>query len=117
MNHRDHLDVSDSDNLDVTTDSESDERGRWTTDAAATTGVDRGLPTAQRVVRAVSSRLGVDSLDLPPLYDAVDPDALDALFSDPPGMSWSRTGTVSFEYATCTVFVHGDGTIVVEDAE
>lgn len=50
-----------------------------------------------RVVRAVAAEEGVDPLDLPPLSDVVDPDALDRLF-DP-----SRCGTAT-EDGTCEVW-------------
>lgn len=44
------------------------------------------------VVSAVSSAAGVDPTDLdPPLYEVIDPDALDSLFQ-------TETGSVTFEY-------------------
>lgn len=51
------------------------------------------------VVSAVSSAVGIDPTDLdPPLYDVVDPDALDTLFQD-------ETGSVTFEYHGAVVNV------------
>ena len=50
--------------------------------------------------------------DLPPLYDAVEPDALDALFEHGlPGES--GTLLLTFTYSDSTVVVHGDGTLRV----
>lgn len=68
-------------------------------------------PTSQRVVLDVIERIarreGVDPLDLtPPLYDAVDPDALEALLSPP-----SRVQSVRFEYRTWSVIIHPDADI------
>ncbi|WP_277555746.1 HalOD1 output domain-containing protein [Halobaculum limi] len=51
------------------------------------------------VVTAVGAEAGVELSDLkPPLYEVVDPDALDTLFQD-------TTGTVSFEYHGSVVSV------------
>lgn len=61
-----------------------------------------------RVVQAVATVSGVDPLALPPLYDAVDPDALDALVE---GMG---EGKVVFTYAECEITVTASGTIDVE---
>lgn len=63
----------------------------------------------------MASVLNVDALELPPLYESVDPDALDGLFADHDGFSTMRTGTVSFSYAGCTVFVDGDGGVTVRE--
>jgi hypothetical protein len=68
---------------------------------------------ATAVVSAVAAHDGVDETDLPPLYDAVDPDALDALLgsvrTDGPDEA-----SVSFEYAGHTVVVSDDGTVLLE---
>lgn len=61
---------------------------------------------SEAVITAVAAETGRDPLELPQLYAAVDPDALDALFED------SRGGTgeivVSLTYAGYTVRVTGD---------
>lgn len=69
------------------------------------------VPPSRVVPRLVASLLEVDPLELPPLYDAMDPDALDALFANDDGLSSTRAGTVSFPYADCTVFVDGTGRV------
>lgn len=38
-------------------------------------------PPSSRVLDAVARSKGVDAVDLPPLYETIDPDALDALCS------------------------------------
>lgn len=61
------------------------------------------------VVEAVASAKGVDEVDLPPLNDAVDPDALNALFKprdDPEGL-------VTFTYADCEVTVFSNDRVDV----
>lgn len=40
---------------------------------------------------------------LPPLYDVIDPEALDAIFDEPLG-----NPTLTFEYSGCTVTIESD---------
>jgi hypothetical protein len=47
--------------------------------------------------------------DLPPLYDALDPDILDRAFVR------SETGLLAVRYNGCTVSLTGDRTVVVYD--
>lgn len=68
---------------------------------------------SQAVVERVADAENVDPLALDvPLYDAVDPDALDALF-DPTVGKPSTTGRVTFEYYGHTVVVASDGTVTL----
>lgn len=68
------------------------------------------------VIENVAGHKGTEALLLdPPLYDVLDPDALDALFRDVDGTR--RTGEVSFEYCGCHVTVASDGRVLVEDAD
>ncbi|MFW5911103.1 MAG: HalOD1 output domain-containing protein [Halolamina sp.] len=63
---------------------------------------------SERVIRRVAAANDADPLALPPLYDTIDPDALDDLVE---GMA---AGTVAFSYADCAVTVSDDGSITVE---
>lgn len=75
---------------------------------------DRSEPLSQVVVEAVASAEGVDPLDLEvPLYDAVDPDALDALFRS----GATVDGRVEFEYHGYEVTVTGDGHVTLDAAD
>jgi hypothetical protein len=66
---------------------------------------------SQAVVEAVADHRGVAVEELrDPLYDVVDPDALDDLFRD-------GTGRVAFEYLGYDVTVRHDGTVDVFPAE
>ncbi|WP_276256725.1 HalOD1 output domain-containing protein [Halomontanus rarus] len=60
------------------------------------------------VVLAVADASGVDPLELPPLGDTIDPDALNELFM---ARSESTVAKVTFEYAGYDVTVRGDGEI------
>ena len=67
------------------------------------------------IVGEVADREGVDPLDLePPLHDVVDPDALEALFSDSIDGTTREDVAVEFDYCGHRVLVDG-GTVRVED--
>ena len=69
-------------------------------------------PVSQTVVLAVAEATGEDAMELPPLYDAIDPDALNKLFSGALGAE-RRDGSVEFAYAGCDVSVRADGRVTV----
>ncbi|NKE37387.1 hypothetical protein GWG54_16520 [Natronococcus sp. JC468] len=56
----------------------------------------------ERIVVGVASLEDADPLSLPPLFDAVDPDALEAIFADP-RRGASRVRTIEFPYAGYTI--------------
>lgn len=61
----------------------------------------------EQVVADVAARADVDPAELPPLFDAVDPDGLETIFA--PTLSGdSRVGTVTFPYAGYDVTVEFD---------
>lgn len=68
---------------------------------------------SQRVIHAVADATGRPPLELPPLYETVDPDALDAIAE-----SWTH-GVLRFSYAGCTVTVESPDEVHVtrEDLE
>lgn len=66
-------------------------------------------PVVLTVVGAVA---GVALVDLPPLYDHVDPDALDALFT-----TGATCGNVVFRYDGFVVVVTADERVEVYDEE
>lgn len=68
---------------------------------------------SQRVLQAVATVENADPTDLPPLYEAIDPDALNALFQTDNGAQ-TAVDHVRFHYAGHTVVVQGDGRINVD---
>jgi hypothetical protein len=76
-----------------------------------TSAVGRDEAVSTAVVEAVSTASETPVFDLPPLYDAVDPDALDRLISGA-----QTVGVTTFEYAGYLVTIHGDRTIDVSEA-
>lgn len=67
---------------------------------------DRSEPATTAIVIHVAAANECDPLDLPPLANAVDPDALDRVFSGE-----TLAGRVSFMYADCEVTLRSDGRI------
>lgn len=69
----------------------------------------------ETVVSVVAETTGRDPLSLDPIYDAVDQDALDALFT---GVGSDRSPErVTFTYEGCDVTVAGDDVVQVEATE
>lgn len=66
---------------------------------------------SERVVQGVAAVKSTDPLDLPPLYDSIDPEALGAL------VDRMDEGEVVFTYAGTEVTVTADGAIDVEERE
>lgn len=66
-------------------------------------------PPSRAVVRAVADAADAEPIELPPLYEAVDTDALDAVFRGRPG------GRVTFDYAGHTVTVRHNAEVTVQE--
>ena len=73
-------------------------------------------PISQTVVLAVAEATGDDPMELPPLYDTIDPDALNKLFGDRIDGAERLGGSFEFSYAGCEVTVRADGTVDVVPA-
>ncbi|WP_254530076.1 HalOD1 output domain-containing protein [Natrinema gelatinilyticum] len=63
-----------------------------------------------RVIQTVAEREGVAPTDLPPLYDAIDPEALDSIFT-------AGQGHLVFPYYGYRITVSGDGRLDVDDSD
>lgn len=74
------------------------------------------VPLSTTILSLVGSATDADPTELEPLNDAVDPDALDALFAPREGGTPRRPGTVSFRFAGFTVTVDADGTVALRPA-
>jgi hypothetical protein len=68
---------------------------------------DEDATASEAVLAAVADREGVDPTELPRLFDAVDADALDAIFAD------GRPGRVTFTYAGYEITVSGRDRVTV----
>jgi hypothetical protein len=68
---------------------------------------------SEAVLATVAEAASAELLDLPPLYGAVDPDALNALLSARDRSRPTEGVAVSFAYAGFAVEIDGAGTVVV----
>ena len=72
---------------------------------------------SQAVIETVAEAEGVDTEDLtPPLYDVVNPDALEQLFSAT-STAGRTEGKVVFSYRTHEITVTADGLVRVETGQ
>jgi len=71
---------------------------------------------AEKIITEIARREDVSPLDLTPLHDSIDPDALDRLF-DPTVESGRMVGAVSFQYCGYDVIVHADGYVEITARE
>lgn len=67
---------------------------------------------SHRVIEAVAEARGVDPLDLPPLHEFVDPDALGRIFATT-NTSPRSTGKVQFTMEGYVIVVQSDGSVDV----
>lgn len=74
----------------------------------ASDAVEHQVEASVRVVTAVADATDADPTTMEPLFEAVDPDALDQL------VAAGIEGHVNFEFCDHDVTVHGDGTIFVD---
>lgn len=61
-----------------------------------------------RIVDKVAEAENTDPVDLAPLYESIDPDALDALFQN------GQNGSVTFEYENRRIIARADGDVTIE---
>lgn len=69
---------------------------------------------SEKVVRTVADAEGEDPGELdPPLFDVVDPDALDSIFESVDGVD-RGTGTIRFQYLGYRVTVLADSSVSIQ---
>lgn len=71
---------------------------------------------SDEVVSAVAAEKEVDPLALDPLYQVIDPDAIDALYGLGSVGQGSSSVRVEFTYCGCDVVVDADGSVTVSSA-
>lgn len=72
--------------------------------------IHRDEQPSEAVIRSVATATGKDPTSLDPLYESVDPDALDTLLTE------SDRIAVELEFDAHSVTVHNDGTVLVQSA-
>ncbi len=73
-----------------------------------------GEHVSETVIRAVSEQDGVSLTNVEPLYERIDPDALDDFFDPVCDGRGSTAMSVEFDYAGYTVIVRGSGVVELE---
>ena len=74
------------------------------------------MPPSAAVIETVAVACNREPTGLEPLYEVVDPDALDALVRSSSDSPAAERTTVTFEFADKSVTVHGGGAIAVRPA-
>ena len=74
-------------------------------------------PASIAVIEMVAAACDTEPTQLGPLYEAVDPDALNSLVRSTGYGPAADGSTVKFEVADRSVTVHGDGAVVVRPVE
>ena len=67
-----------------------------------------GSSASEQVVQTVANQSDTDALDLPPLFNTLDPDSLDTLIRE------MDEGMVSFDYAGYNISVNTNGGVDVD---
>ncbi|WP_340674443.1 HalOD1 output domain-containing protein [Natrinema zhouii] len=70
----------------------------------------------EQIISEVATRKGTDPIELPPLFEAVDPDALEAIFA-PTEQGGKRVGQIQFPYAGYEITVEFENELVVSVTE
>lgn len=82
-----------------------------------TPAFDPDRSVSESVVTAVANAEDVSPLDLPPLYSAIDPDALDAFVGSVSSTRGEPDLSITFPYNNYDVTVTGTGSISLTKAE
>ena len=77
--------------------------------------IEPGVPPSEAVVRVIAEITDVSATDLTPLYESIDPDALDGLFEHASRKD-AELDRLAFTYAGHHVAVCGNGTIEISGA-
>lgn len=71
------------------------------------------MSATESVVVAVADAEDTNPVELPPLYNVIDTDALDAMFAPEPGSGADSTRELCFHYSDSVVTIDGDGSVNV----
>lgn len=93
--------------MGITTDVDNDARAAQD-DGRTTTELETAESPSLRVIETIAAVTDADPLTMPPLYDTVDPDALDTV------LDADGTIEIVFEYDGHAVEVTGDGEVRVD---
>lgn len=80
------------------------------------TPVESEQTMSMRVIAAVADATDTDPIHLPQLYEEIDPEALDSLFTYDETTT-HPLGAVTFQFANCIVTIESDGSIEVSGGQ
>lgn len=66
-------------------------------------------PASELIIETVANLSGIDPLELPPIFETIDPDSLDTLIRE------MDEGEISFDYADYTISVNSQKVIELEE--
>lgn len=90
-------------------------RKKWRSRVTKTSADPNGdTPVSQRVVERVADATDTHPLDVEPLFEIVDPDAIDRLFANGSGSTTRGQGRICFPMSGCEVTVWADGDVEVD---
>ncbi|WP_203229085.1 HalOD1 output domain-containing protein [Halobellus captivus] len=70
-------------------------------------------PISLQIIDTVAAAKGVSPMELTPLADVIDPDALDSLYSP----ATATTVTLRFEYEGYSVRIDDDGSVTLSESD
>ena len=96
----------------------SDDSLRADTTEAYTAAIDQSERMVSAIVSGVATCTGRGVTDLPPLYDVVDSEALEQVFTSPLGSRRrSNDERIVFTYAGCEIVIDGGDELTVRSLE
>jgi len=112
----DELEPTDAENHRTTAGAQNDgsQRGAESDADGVQTRFTADDSPSEQIIQTVAQVKGVEPTALEPLYNVVDPDALDTLFADPHVFDENPV-VATFTMAECRVRIHSDGTLAVRD--
>lgn len=93
--------------MGIVTDADHDAQASCDEEGTATETECFGSPSLH-VIEAIADATDADPATMPPLYDTVDPDALDAM------LDADATVEIVFEYDGHAIEISGDGDVLVD---
>lgn len=80
-------------------------------------GAESGVTPSEAIIMALAEAENVAPTELDPLYDTIDLDALDRLFTTRDGKAEIPPRMCRFAVNNWNIFIHSDGSVVICDSE
>lgn len=80
-------------------------------------GAESGRTPSEAIIDALAEAEGVDPMELDPLYETIDGDALDRLFTPRSESEETPSRTFGFTINSWNVFIQSEGSVVICDPD